>query len=278
MSGDQEVFDITATALPPGDDGDQADDGGQETTGRTGSSSGGASASYTEEELAALFEQRVTPRLAQQMQDQLNRLYQGVQGLTDRQAAAMQKRIDALEGKIAFINQYVEDSWDEERVAEFRRKQRDAELTARERELDARQAAALEAANRAAQQPDADLAQAAVERYFANYVQPELDEYAKEQGVDLLTLADRVPQQLRALANGDPDWRGYTKEVKRLIDAAAAEAERAARVARPRATVDATRPAGGGLSNEAVWKAYGRGELGWNDPRVQAAGRALGAI
>jgi hypothetical protein len=268
MSGEQEVFDngVMAEELPPSEVEDQ--------------SSGAGTAAYesmTEDYLVSLLDQknaRIVQDFRQELAQHREEQRRQIQGMTDRQLAASQKRIDVLEQKLAVAIQYAEEMSDPERVAALRAQQAQAERDREIAEIKAERDALRERANATPQERDEAAAeQADLQRWFNEEAAVRLQRYATNAGVNLQDAAiqSKWPRVMPTRADGRVDRVAFEDAIQALIDAAADQSERAAKVNRPRATPDTTRPAGAGSSNPAnIIAAYARGDIGWG-PQVQAA-------
>ncbi len=273
MSGEQEVFGAEATAveeqLLPSDAEDHSNDAGADQ-----------SDGFSEADLIALLDARVGTRLEQQMARELAKLYQGIQGLTDRAAAKQQQRIDVLEQKLAVAIQYAEEMSDPERVAALRAQQAQAERDRELAELKAERDALRERQNATPQErSEVEAEQADLQRWFNEEAGVRLQRYATNAGVSLSdpAIQSKWPKVMPTRADGRIDRVAFEDSIQALIDAAAEASERAAKVNRPRATPDNTRAAGGVRSNADLWDDFGAGKIGWS-PAVQAAGKALGVL
>lgn len=251
MSGDLDV--LAQGALPaeaPSDDSaqDQASDDGQGRAAAAAEYEG-----FSEEELGTLIDQRVA-----RIEQRLDALFRGMQGLTDRNLAATQKEIASVRAEMGLLRKFAEQNLDPDTLAEFERQQREASFQERERELRAAEDALRQRVVEQAPAPDAS--RQAQADYFNDVVLPDLEDYAKEQGVDLLTLsnAGRLPSQLRPTARDKTGWRTYIKQVRDLIDEESARIEKAAK---PRARIDTTVPGVAGTPNtQELIKRSARGE------------------
>lgn len=269
MSGEQDVFDngVMAEELPPSEAEDQSSDAGT-----------AAYESMTEDYLVNLLDQRnarIVADFRQELAQHREEQRRQIQGMTDRQLAASQKRIDALEQKLAVAIQYAEEMSDPERVAALRAQQaqaeRDRELAERDRELaelKAERDALRERQNATPQErAEAVSEEADLQRWFNEEAAVRLQRYAANAGVSLSDAAiqSKWPRVMPTRADGKVDRLAFEDSIQALIDAAAEAKEREAKVTRPRATPDTTRPSGaGGRNATELLAAFARGEIGFS--------------
>lgn len=95
-------------------------------------------------------------------------------------------------------------------------------------------------ADRQRSQPDR---QRMVANEYATVHEPELLEYAREQGVDFAKAHGNFPAQLNPTRSDPSGWVGYKREARRAIDAMADEAKA---TSRPVVRADTTRGRGNG--------------------------------